>query len=498
MSSPINLQPSPATQTIPQVGNFLTASAFVYGELGYVSGWNGTSLAFIITKADADASGRPAQWVAMQSIASGAIGKFAAMDQSLVGILDTSGGAVGDPVYLSATAGAMTLTAPTGAARVQRVGFVTVVSATVGKVQLLPQNSLDDVLLTSIDFQGPANFTSASATALTVGRLGTTTPAFTVDASAGTSTAGLKVTAAALNGTVALVVTDTSGNTNLTINALGAGTIGIGSVSTGIVTITPAAAFSSTVTVTSASASALAVGRLGATTPALAVDASTVTQVTGILITGKASGSGAAIATQGGGAAEVLTLDAKGTGTIDLNSTGTGVVRSTRRFRSGLAGSATGALELLGTTSGTLSLTVGAAAGTWTMQLPAAVGAAGQQLTDAAGDGVCTWAAASLGAWKNDLGILSPMEALKAVLKAPTHIFTYNKEVLPAGQWDGNGARFTGIFAEEAPWAMHGERDGARNGIAFSPVNAVGYLRAAIEALNEKIERLERQGLVAA
>jgi hypothetical protein len=81
--------------------------------------------------------------------------------------------------------------------------------------------------------------TGASATELTVGRLGATTPAFTVDSSTGSQTAGLKITGAALNGTVAVVVTDTSGNTNLTVNALGTGTIGVGTVSTGRVTITP-------------------------------------------------------------------------------------------------------------------------------------------------------------------------------------------------------------------------------------------------------------------
>lgn len=160
--------------------------------------------------------------------------------------------------------------------------------------------------------------------------------------------------------------------------------------------------------------------------------------------------------------------------------------------RLGTAGVSTGGLLFEGATSGTVTLTVAAAAGTWTMELPAAVGGAGQQLTDAGGNGVTSWAAASLGEWKNDLGILDPEEALAAVVSAPTHIFTYNKDVMPAGQSDGNGKRFTGIFAEEAPWAMYGERDGYRSGIAFSDINAFGYARAAIEALNNKIERLEK------
>lgn len=159
----------------------------------------------------------------------------------------------------------------------------------------------------------------------------------------------------------------------------------------------------------------------------------------------------------------------------------------------GTAGGATGDIIFNGTTSGAVTLTVADAAGTWTMVLPTAVGGAGQQLTDAGGDGITSWAAASLGEWKNDLGILDPYEALEAVVSAPTHHFTYNAEVMPAGQWAPKD-HMTGIFAEEAPWAMHGKRDGYRNGIAFSAVNAFGYARAAIQALNEKIERLEARG----
>ena len=94
--------------------------------------------------------------------------------------------------------------------------------------------------------------TSASATGLTVGRLGATTPAFTVDASTATQVAGLKITGAATGGTVALVATDSGSNTNLTLNANGSGTIGIGSVSTGRVTITPATTITGSLTLSAA------------------------------------------------------------------------------------------------------------------------------------------------------------------------------------------------------------------------------------------------------
>ena len=93
-------------------------------------------------------------------------------------------------------------------------------------------------------------FTSASATSLAVGLNGATNPAFTVDSSTGSQVAGLKVTGAATAGTVAVVVTDSGSNASLTLNAKGSGTIGIGSVSTGAVTITPATTITGVATLT--------------------------------------------------------------------------------------------------------------------------------------------------------------------------------------------------------------------------------------------------------
>jgi hypothetical protein len=87
---------------------------------------------------------------------------------------------------------------------------------------------------------GAGTFTSASATSLAVGLNGATNPAFTVDSSTASQVAGLKVTGAATGGTVSIVATDSGSDANLTVNAKGSGTIGIGSVSTGAVTITPA------------------------------------------------------------------------------------------------------------------------------------------------------------------------------------------------------------------------------------------------------------------
>ena len=183
--------------------------------------------------------------------------------------------------------------------------------------------------------------------------------------------------------------------------------------------------------------------------------------------------------------------DAAETPTERLRVTGTATL-STAAI--GIAGATTGQVTFAGATSGVVTLKPNATAGTWTLELPAAVGSAGQQLTDAGGNGVTSWAAASLGAWKHDLGVLDPAEALAAVVAAPTHKFRYNAEVMPAGQWAPQDL-MTGIFAEEAPWAMHGERDGLKSGIAFSSINAFGYIRAAVEALNNKIAALEAQVL---
>lgn len=107
---------------------------------------------------------------------------------------------------------------------------------------------------TTIAASTSVTVTSASASALAVGRLGATTPAFVVDASAGTSITGIKITSAASAGGVAVVAVGES-SVALTINAAGTGTIGIGSVSTGAVTITPATTVTGVLTANNATES---------------------------------------------------------------------------------------------------------------------------------------------------------------------------------------------------------------------------------------------------
>ena len=90
--------------------------------------------------------------------------------------------------------------------------------------------------------------TSASANALAVGLNGATNPAFNVDASTASSATGINIKSAAAAGGLAISVISSGTNEALTINAKGSGTIGIGNVSTGAVTITPATTLSAALT----------------------------------------------------------------------------------------------------------------------------------------------------------------------------------------------------------------------------------------------------------
>jgi len=92
-------------------------------------------------------------------------------------------------------------------------------------------------------------------------------------------------------------------------------------------TFTGATSFTGTVgtgatTITSTSASALAVGANGATNPVLKVDASTTSVATGLAVTGAAAASGVTIAAVSSGTNENLTVNAKGSGTLNLNNSG--------------------------------------------------------------------------------------------------------------------------------------------------------------------------------
>jgi len=152
----------------------------------------------------------------------------------------------------------------------------------------------------------------------------------------------------------------------------------------------------------------------------------------------------------------------------------------------GNAGTDTGVMTLEGATSGTVTLTVSAAAGTTTLSLPTAAGTCGQQLTTNGAGGLLSWAAASLGAYKSDLGLVCIDAALDNILATPVHHFRYDPAKVPAGQWAPE-YEFTGVFGEEARWAMQGQKREV-----FSPINSVGMLIAAVQGLSARLDRLEQ------
>ena len=191
--------------------------------------------------------------------------------------------------------------------------------------------------------------TSAGSSAFAVGRQGGTTgPAFSVDASAGTQTAGLKVTGAALNGTVAIAVTDTSGATNLTIDALSTGTIGIGTVSTGVVTIT------------SGGTAPQGTGAyVRATSPSLTTPALGAATATSLAINGATIGSNGLAVTGTVAISSTMT-----SGAITIAGAGPQIVLGTNA-------TTLGSIQMFGNTSGSVTLQPAAAAGSTTLTLPA-------------------------------------------------------------------------------------------------------------------------------
>ena len=111
-------------------------------------------------------------------------------------------------------------------------------------------------------------------------------------------------------------VTNLTGTASINVN----GTVGATTATTGAFTSITA---STTATITSTNANALAVGRLGATTPVLKIDASTASQVGGLSVTGSSAGNGVTLAAIGSLASEPITVVSKGSGTATFGSSGT-------------------------------------------------------------------------------------------------------------------------------------------------------------------------------
>ena len=169
----------------------------------------------------------------------------------------------------------------------------------------------------------PVRITSASATALSVGLTGATNPAFNVDASTASQAAGLKVTGATAAGNVAVAVISSGSDANLLINAKGTGTIGIGSVSTGAVTITPATTVTGTLAATNAATVGTTLGVTGVITPTGGVAAAGGFSVTPTLV--HTGGVPAQISTGGTEATAVITELYVAEVFIPCNMTVTGV-----------------------------------------------------------------------------------------------------------------------------------------------------------------------------
>lgn len=214
---------------------------------------------------------------------------------------------------------------------------------------------------------------------------------------------------------------------------------------------------------------------------------SSTTPATDYLMIGRHDGTKATIDVVGG---TQLCFDFAGTTSVNMGSGATGLTVTDGDILISNTGTVTGIkfAEPSAAGANTVELQAPATlAADIVLRLPPDVGCCGQQLTTSgAAPAVLTWAAASKGEYKDDLGLLDPSDALATIIHTPIHQFRYNRDKMPAGQWGCFTHEMTGIFAEEAPWAMQGKNKGA-----FSPINSMGMLTAAVQELARKVAALE-------
>jgi hypothetical protein len=118
----------------------IAGEAISKGDLVYPSGYDATSGKIKVSKADADGTNpaRAAWFVAPADIENAAAGTVVGA-YLLTGVNTSAASDVGAPVYLSDTAGAWSVTAPSTAGdAVQQVGVVTVKHTETGAVLLMP------------------------------------------------------------------------------------------------------------------------------------------------------------------------------------------------------------------------------------------------------------------------------------------------------------------------------------------------------------------------
>ena len=115
-----------------------SGSPMVAGDLVYISGYDTTLDAPIVSLADADDATKKATLVLTAAIANNASGT-AESEATVTGLNTNSYSAVGSLVYESATAGESTPTAPTAADDDRRVvGVIKVKSVTIGEIYYFP------------------------------------------------------------------------------------------------------------------------------------------------------------------------------------------------------------------------------------------------------------------------------------------------------------------------------------------------------------------------
>lgn len=113
----------------------IVSGACAENDILVANGLNGRLMQLVRADADAIVTARGFLWVALGAWSTGS--RIEAVPWRVVRNVNTAAGAMGDPVFMSSTAGGWTLTAPVGVAVVQ-VGEVLVSDATAGAVVLAP------------------------------------------------------------------------------------------------------------------------------------------------------------------------------------------------------------------------------------------------------------------------------------------------------------------------------------------------------------------------
>lgn len=120
------------------------------------------------------------------------------------------------------------------------------------------------------------------------------------------------------------------------------------------------------------------------------------------------------------------------------------------------------------------------------------VGANGEQLTSGGAAAATSWtAAASLREFKNvERERTDAAAALRLLLDTPVYDFKYKRKDESKDRITTTGdveTIYTGVMADEAPWAMH------HSGRILNPVNALGYTVLGFKALAAEVNDLRKQ-----